>query len=99
MFDVYLNTKRDLLVVRNGLPIPLPDASGRWRKKKKVASVSEDIKLAVQRQGYYMRKLTDFKESNIDVREDSTVSHINIDKSARIQAEIEREIGAVAKAN
>lgn len=39
------------------------------------------------------------KLSNIDVREDSTVSHINIDKSARIQAEIEREIGAVAKAN
>jgi hypothetical protein len=62
MFDVYLNTKRDLLVVRNGLPIPLPGASGRWRKKKKVASVSEDIKLAVQRQGYYMRKLTDFNK-------------------------------------
>jgi hypothetical protein len=60
MFDVYLNTKRDLLVVRNGLPIPLPDAR-RWHKKK-VASVSEDIKLAVQRQGYYMRKLTDFKK-------------------------------------
>jgi len=60
MFDVYLNTKRNLLVVRNGLPIP--DASGRWRKMKKVASVSEDIKLAVQRQGYYMRKLTDFKK-------------------------------------
>ncbi|TFW52946.1 hypothetical protein CT676_42010 [Bradyrhizobium sp. MOS001] len=60
MLDVYLNTKRDLLVVRNGLPIP--DASGRWRKKKIVASVSEDIKLAIQRQGYYMRKLTDFKK-------------------------------------
>jgi hypothetical protein len=30
--------------------------------------------------------------------EDSTVSHINIDKSARIQAEIEREIGTVVKA-
>jgi len=60
ILDVYLNTKRDLLVVRNGLPIP--DASGRWRKKKKVASVSEDIKLAVQRQGYYLRKLTDFKK-------------------------------------
>jgi hypothetical protein len=38
------------------------------------------------------------KLSNIDVREDSTVSHINIDKSARIQAEIEREIGTVVKA-
>jgi hypothetical protein len=39
------------------------------------------------------------KLSNIDVRDDSTVSHINIDKSARIQSEIEREIGAVVKAN
>jgi hypothetical protein len=39
------------------------------------------------------------KLSNIDVRDDPTVSHINIDKSARIQAEIEREIGAVVKAN
>ena len=38
------------------------------------------------------------KMSNVDVAEDSTVSHINIDKSARIQAEIAREIGAIAKA-
>ena len=38
------------------------------------------------------------KLSNVDVAEDSTVSHINIDKSARIQAEIAREIGAIAKA-
>jgi hypothetical protein len=45
-----------------GLPIRLPDAAGKWHKKKKVASVSEDIRLAVQRQGYYIRKLTDFKK-------------------------------------
>jgi predicted esterase len=38
------------------------------------------------------------KLSNVDLAEDSTVSHINIDKSARIQAEIAREIGTVAKA-
>jgi hypothetical protein len=38
------------------------------------------------------------KLSNIDVAEDSTVSHINIDKSARIQAEIAREIGVLVKA-
>jgi hypothetical protein len=36
---------------------------------------------------------------NIDVREDTTVTHVNIDKSTRIQAEIAREIGAVVKAN
>jgi len=29
---------------------------------KKVVSVSEDIELAVQRQGYYKRKLTDIKK-------------------------------------
>ena len=38
------------------------------------------------------------KLSTVDVAEDSAVSHINIDKSARIQAEIVREVGAVAKA-
>ena len=38
------------------------------------------------------------KLSNVDVAEDSSVSHINIDKSARIQAEIAREIGAIARA-
>ena len=54
MFDVYLNEKRHLLVVRRGLPIP-PD--GRWRRKKRAVSVSEEISRAVQKQGYYMRKL------------------------------------------
>ncbi|MGY4366815.1 hypothetical protein ACVW1A_002880 [Bradyrhizobium sp. LB1.3] len=58
MFDVYLNGRCDLLVVRNGSPIPPPDVSGKWRKKKRrVASVSEEIRLAVQVKGYYMRKL------------------------------------------
>jgi hypothetical protein len=56
MFDVYLNERRDLLVVNKGLPIPV--ALGRWRKsKKKVLKVSDEIKSAVQRQGYYVRKL------------------------------------------
>ncbi len=56
MFDVYLNRRRDLLVVRKGFPIPI--AAGRWRKrKKKVLSVSPEIGLAVQSQGYYIRKL------------------------------------------
>ena len=62
MFDVYLNDRRDLLIVRNGSPIPLADRTGRWRKKKKTVSVSGEIKLAVQRQGYYMRKLKDFRK-------------------------------------
>ncbi len=64
MFDVYLNDRRDLLVVRRGFPIPAADASGRWRKRKrKVVSVSDEIRLAVQSRGYYMRKLRDLKKS------------------------------------
>ena len=64
MFDVYLSDKRDLLVVRKGFPIPLGGASGRWRKsKKRVVSVSDEIRLAVQRQGYYMRRLRDLKKN------------------------------------
>ena len=59
MFDVYLNERRDLLVVRKGLPIPTYKL-GRWRKsKKKVFKVSDEIKSTVQRQGYYVRKLRD----------------------------------------
>ncbi|WP_024512677.1 hypothetical protein [Bradyrhizobium sp. ARR65] len=58
MFDVYLNHRRDLLVVRKGFPIPRSDAASRWRKKKRVVSVSEEISRAVQRQGYYLRKLS-----------------------------------------
>ncbi|MGE5159341.1 MAG: hypothetical protein ACM3OF_14485 [Gemmatimonas sp.] len=57
MFDVYLNGRRDLLVVRKGFPIPRDSASSRWRKKKRVVSVSEEIRRDVQKQGYYVRKL------------------------------------------
>jgi hypothetical protein len=56
MFDVYLNDRRDLLVVRKGLPIPPADMSGRWHKKKRAVSVSEEISRAVQKQGYYVRR-------------------------------------------
>ncbi|HLZ01100.1 MAG TPA: hypothetical protein VKR55_03000 [Bradyrhizobium sp.] len=61
MFDVYLNDRRDMLVVRKGYPIPI--ASGRWRKRRKmVGSVSEEIRRAVLSQGYYMRKLKDLRK-------------------------------------
>ena len=57
--DVYLNTRRDLLVVKSGCPIPAI-AAGGWRKsKKRVARVSEEISSAIQTHGYYMRKLSD----------------------------------------
>ena len=64
MFDVYLNGRRDLLVVRRGFPVPTSGASGRWRKRRRrVASVSEEIRRAVQRQGYYMRKQSDLRKN------------------------------------
>jgi hypothetical protein len=64
MFDVYLNNRRDLLVVRKGLPFPLGGPSYGWRKsKKRVVMVSEEIRLAVQRQGYYIRKLKNLRKS------------------------------------
>lgn len=37
--------------------------------------------------------------SNVDVKDDSSVSHVNIDKSARVQAEVAREIELVLTAH
>ena len=42
--DVYLNTKRDLLVVKKGYPMPPAAAQGKWRKsKRRVIKVSDEI--------------------------------------------------------
>ena len=58
MFDVYLNEKRDrLLVIGRGQPIPVIEKAGRWRKKKATVVVSDEIKSAVRRNGFYWRKL------------------------------------------
>jgi len=58
--DVYLSIRRDLLVVKKGYPIPPAAALGSWRKsKKRIFKVSEEIRSALQTQGYYMRKLKD----------------------------------------
>jgi hypothetical protein len=65
MFEVYLNDKRDLLVVKKGSPLPLIGASGKWRMTKKVLRVSDEIRSAVQRQGYYVRKLSDAKNGSL----------------------------------
>lgn len=62
MFEVYLNDRRDLLVIAKGSPLPLFAATGKWRKrKKKVARVSDEIGFAVRTQGYYVRKLSEHK--------------------------------------
>jgi hypothetical protein len=58
MFDVYLNEKRDrLLVIARAQPIPVVENAGRWRKKKGTLAVSDEIKPAVRRDGFYCRKL------------------------------------------
>jgi hypothetical protein len=64
--DVYLNAKRDLLVVRTGSGIPDILALGNWRKskKKRVVKVSEEIKSALEMQGYYIRRLKDVHRRN-----------------------------------
>ena len=63
--DVYLSTRRDLLVVKKGSPIPRVAVPGSWRKsKKRVVKVSEEIKSAIQAHGYYMRKLRDVNQTS-----------------------------------
>jgi len=58
MFEVYLNNRHDLLVIERGAQLPLSSASGKWRKRKKPVRVSAAIRSAVQREGYYLRKLS-----------------------------------------
>ncbi len=60
--DIYLSTRRDLLVVKKGCPMPPAASLAKWRKsKKRVAKVSDEIRSALERQGYYMRKLRDLQ--------------------------------------
>ena len=65
MFDVYLNDRRDhLLVVAKGGVIPVAGTSARWRKKKRrVVTISDEIRLAVQREGYYRRRLGEIRKA------------------------------------
>ncbi|MGY8679390.1 hypothetical protein Q2941_16560 [Bradyrhizobium sp. UFLA05-153] len=53
MFDVYRNDKRDLLVLSTGSEIPVLTSRYKWRKsRQRVFKVSDEIRSAVQRQGY-----------------------------------------------
>jgi hypothetical protein len=65
MFETYLNEKRDrLLVIEKGHPIPVIENSGRWRKKKRAVAVSDEIKLALQQDGFYWRRLAEHRKSS-----------------------------------
>jgi hypothetical protein len=62
MFDVYFSRRRDLLVLRKGSSVPPIEPSRQWRKsKRRVSKVSDEIRLAVLAQGYYMRRSRDTK--------------------------------------
>ncbi|WP_312017537.1 hypothetical protein [Bradyrhizobium ottawaense] len=66
MFDVYRNERRDFLVLSTGSAIPIVCSQNKWRKsRKRVLKVSDEIKAAVQRQGYYLRGLRITKERMI----------------------------------
>ncbi|WP_247767563.1 hypothetical protein [Bradyrhizobium sp. 172] len=66
MFDVYRNDKRDFLVLSTGTAIPVVCSQNKWRKsRKRVLKVSDEIKAAVQGQGYYIRSLRVTKERMI----------------------------------
>lgn len=66
VFDVYRNGKRELLVLSNGSAIPVVCSPNKWRKsRKRVLKVSDEIKSAVQAQGYYVRSLRVTKERTI----------------------------------
>ncbi|QOZ24175.1 hypothetical protein [Bradyrhizobium sp. CCBAU 51753] len=56
MYDVYLNERNDLLVIPRGNSIPI-DLNRKWRKKRIVRSVSEQIREDVRIYGYHRRKL------------------------------------------
>jgi hypothetical protein len=65
MFEIYLNGKHDrLLVIEKGRPIPIIESSGHWRKKKRAVAVSDEIKLALQKDGFYSRRLAENRKSN-----------------------------------
>ena len=57
MFEVYRSDKPDLLVLA-GSTIPALGSRHKWRgSRKRVCKVSDEIRSAVQREGYYVRSL------------------------------------------
>jgi hypothetical protein len=80
MFDVYLNEKYDrLLVIARGRPLPVIESAGRFRKKKVAVAVSEEIMSAVQRDGFYWRRL--HSSSSLLSKKSSVKNSEAIDKS------------------
>jgi hypothetical protein len=51
-------------VIERGHPLPVIENSGRWRKKKGAVAVSDEIRLALQRDGFYWRRLAEHRKTN-----------------------------------
>ncbi|MCG2645505.1 MULTISPECIES: hypothetical protein [Bradyrhizobium] len=65
MFDVYINDKRELLVVSSGSNQLIPVQAAKWRKRKKrIKKVSVEIALSIESKGFYLRRLTVKKHGN-----------------------------------
>ncbi|OSI23839.1 hypothetical protein BST65_20705 [Bradyrhizobium canariense] len=68
MYEVYHSDKRELLVLSTGSAIPVFCHRKKWRRtRRRVRKVSNEIKTAVARQGYYVRSLRTAKEPMIEV--------------------------------
>ena len=63
MFDVYVNQKRELLVLLSGADVPT-NIPGNWRKRKRTQMVSEEIRAAVFAQGRYQRKIVNIRPNS-----------------------------------
>ncbi|MCD9817616.1 hypothetical protein [Bradyrhizobium japonicum] len=59
MFDIYVSNKGDLLVLSEGSAIPVLTSRKTWRKRRRARKVSDEIRSAVQKNGYYLRSLRD----------------------------------------
>ena len=78
MFDVYVNVKQDrLLVVARGQPAPIIENAGQWRKKRETIAVSREIKSAIQRDGFYFRRLRsrNFQTEDQPALSEDSVTH------------------------
>jgi hypothetical protein len=57
MFDVYVRGKSQLLVIRQGAPLPVGFQRG-WKRKRAARAVSDDISASVLLTGFYERSQT-----------------------------------------
>ncbi len=85
MFDIYVNKRGEWLVIPRGVPISTIDGAPSWRKKKSTIAVSDEIRLAVGRDGYYKRRSPEIKKRNQKCGLDASIGQIE-DELAVVEA-------------